>query len=738
MKTIKLAIIGLLNTISCISFAQSTDTLKSVTLKEVVVSVNKEEETRKTVAQEVQVLTSKEIQNAEAATTAEVISNAGIPVQKSQLGGGSPILRGFETSRILLMIDGVRLNNLIYRDGHLQDIIKTDNSILDRVEILYGPASTIYGSDALGGVILLYTKKPLFSMDDKANIKVNVLSRYESAYSGLTEHLDFNYGGKKVASLTSFSYSKFGDLMTGKNQNPFYGSEYGTRPYYVKYLGNGRDSLMKNGDRYLMVGSGYSQYDVMQKISFRQSDHLTHSLNIQYSTTGDVPRFDRMTDPSTSTGLKYADYHYGPQTRMLAAYDVNLNNPEGKFDGIHLGLNYQMLEESRHDRKFNSASLNHRIEKVNIIGVNLDFLKKIKEQHDIRFGADMQLNALKSTANKEDIVTGTTGKLDTRYPDGDNIMNSFGLYFSHTWKINEQLAMVDGLRAGYTRLHSTLVDTALLFHLPYTEIGLKTPVYSGNIGIINSPSDDLKLSFLISTGFRVPNVDDMTKLFGSYPGMAMVPNPDLKPEKTINYEIGITKIFNNKTRWETSMYYTDYRDIVTVADYKYNGQDSIFYDGTMSKVFAMQNKKHAYIYGFTSNILSNLDEHFIWSLGVDYTYGRIKTDTIDYQLDHIPPFMARTSFKYKNHKFSSDIFIIYSGWKRLKDYNLTGEDNLKYATADGMPAWFTLNLRVSYQVHKFVALQAGVDNIFDTQYRTFASGINGPGRNFIVALRGTF
>ena len=738
MKKIKFALSAIICSFALNSYAQETipDTSKTINLNEVIISVNKEEETKKNVAQEVMVLTSRQIANSQAMSTADLLSNAGINVQKSQLGGGSPMLRGFEASRIVLMIDGVRLNNLIYRAGHLQDIIKTDNSIFDRVEVLFGPSSTIYGSDALGGVIHMYTKKPMFSDGDKALVKVNVLTRYESANKGLTEHFDLNWGGKKIASLTSFTWSKFNDLMGGRNQNPFYNSNYGERPYYVARFNN-KDSLVKNNNRYLQVGSGYSQYDILQKFLYKQNDKITHGINVQYSNSTNVPRYDRLTDPSASTGLESAEWYYGPQSKLLTAYDMNYKKPNGAFENIHVGVNYQSLEESRYNRNFGIKFRNSRIENVNVIGANLDFRKKIKS-HDIRFGYDMQLNNLKSTAYKKNIEVDTSGVLASRYPDGVNTMNNFALYFSHTWNATDKVTIVDGFRAGYSMLHSTLVDTAVMFNLPYTNIKQNTPVYSGSIGIINNPSDDLKLSLMLSTGFRVPNVDDMSKIFGSAPGKVIVPNTSIKPEKTINYELGITKIFNKSTRWETSVYYTDFRNIAIVDTYKFNGKDSIMYDGTMSRVYANQNKNAAYIYGFSSNLYSKLNEHFSMSMRFNYTYGRIKTDSTDYPLDHIPPVTARASLMYKNNKFASEFFINYNGWKKIKDYYLNGEDNEQYATALGMPAWLTLNLRFTYQIHKFISLQAGIDNIFDTQYRTFASGINAPGRNVIVALRGMF
>ncbi|OFX20157.1 MAG: hypothetical protein A2033_17265 [Bacteroidetes bacterium GWA2_31_9] len=704
-----------------------------ITIKEAVISANKAVETKKTVSQQIQVISAKEIESNQSQSTADLIANTGsVFVQKSQMGGGSPVIRGFEASRILIVIDGVKMNNLIYRAGHLQNIVTLDNAILDRTEILFGPSSTVYGSDALGGVIHLYTKKPLLaSGDQKTNIKVNASSRYGIVNNEMAEHIDFNFGTKNFGSLTSFTYSSFGDLKSGTNQNPFYTTGYGERPYYAERF-NGKDSLVKNSDRYLQKQSGYTQYDILQKFLYQQNEHLSHGLNIQFSNSSDVPRYDRLTDPK-GTGLKSAEWYYGPQIRLLTAYDLNLKNQESLFQDIHFGINYQSVEESRHNRNFGKDNLAHRIENVNILGADLDFQKLIKN-HNIRFGLDAQYNTLKSTANSENIVTGESSPLDTRYPDGDNSMLNMGAYISHTWQINEQLTLNDGIRAGFSSLKSTLIDTSF-FHLPYNSINQSTPVYSGSIGLINCPTDEWKLSLLISTGFRVPNVDDMSKIFESSPGSVIVPNSNLKPEKTINYELGFTKIFEGKTLWENNIYYTQFFDAIVSDKFQFEGKDSIMYDGTLSQVYANQNKKEAFLYGVSSNLKSQAGEHFIFSLMASYTYGRVKTDSTDVPLDHIPPFLARTKLTYKNKNFSSDFFINYNGWKKLKDYSLGGEDNEQYATPDGMPAWFTVNFRASYKLQKYITLQAGIDNIFDTQYRSFASGINAPGRNVFASLK---
>lgn len=735
MKKQSLAILLLLITQYYTTLAQSTsaDSVKNILLNEVVISVNKTEETKRTVAQQIQALNAKQIADLQAQSTADIIANTGsVFVQKSQMGGGSPVIRGFEANRILLVIDGVRMNNIIYRSGHLQNIVTLDNTILDRAEVLFGPSSTIYGSDALGGVIHLYTKRPSFvAGDEKTHLKVNAFTRYGSVNDELTGHVDFNIGGKKFASLTSLTFSDFGDLRGGENQNPFYSGSYGERPWYVERI-NGKDSLVKNSDRYLQVQSAFSQYDLLQKFAYKQSERVAHGLNFQYSSSSDVPRYDRLTDPSGS-GLRYAEWYYGPQARLLGSYDFQYTNVESKIQGVHAGVNFQNIEESRHTRRFGSNKLAHRIENVNVLGFSLDF-RRTTHHHTLRFGLDAQYNTLTSTANEEDITNGSKVPLDTRYPDGDNSMANAAVYFSHTWRINDAVTLTDGFRVGFVALHSSIKDSSF-FHLPFTTVDQSNPVYSGSVGLINSPSDDVKLSLLLSTGFRAPNVDDLSKVFESSPGTVIVPNENLEPEKTINTEIGITKTFDNRTIWENVMYYTQFIDAIVTDDFMVNGQDSLVYDGTLSRVLANQNKGKAFVYGFSSNINSQCSEHLSLTFGINYTYGRIKTDSSDYPLDHIPPFMARMQLSYTKDKFNSNLFVNYNGGKKLKDYYLNGEDNEQYATPVGMPAWFTLNLHASYSLHKLFTLQAGVDNIFDTQYRTFASGINAPGRNVFAAIR---
>jgi len=728
------AVFGLLIVFCVPTQAQEKkDTVNIGLLNEIVISANKLAENKKKIAQQVQVIDNKKITNAQAVNTADLLALAGnVFVQKSQMGGGSPVLRGFEANRILLVVDGVRMNNIIYRGGHLQNVITVDNNVLSRVEILFGPSSTMYGSDALGGVVSLYTQQPIFVAGEKKHsVNLSAFSRYSTVNNGFTSHVAINAGNKKWANYYGVTYSQFSDLRSGKNNNPFYAGNYGERNFYVERI-NGIDSLVSNLNKYLQKFSGYNQIDLIEKIAFKQNDHITHAINLQYSTSSDVPRYDRLTDPSGS-GLKWAEWYYGPQKRLLTAYDLNFQNKNTAIKTIHFGINYQNIEESRITRTFNNPGRQSRIEKVQVAGMNLDMSSVLGKQA-VRYGMEGQFNKLNSTANSYNIASGKITPIDTRYPDGDNTSFSSGAYLSHSATLTERLTLNDGIRIGINHLRSTFNDTTF-FKFPFTEVKQRNIVYSGSLGIVYLPAKQTKLSLLISSGYRAPNVDDLSKVFETSAVTLIVPNDNLKPEKTLNYELGLSHLFFEKVMFENTAYYTQFFDAIVTDAFRYLGKDSIFYNGTLSKVMANQNKRRAYICGFNSQLKAQLNNRLLLSGGINYTYGRIQTDSMEIPLDHIPPFMANASVDYQIKKLSVNFSVQYNGKKRLKDYLLNGEDNEQYATPDGMPGWICANIRLSYTVSKLLKFTAGIDNILDTQYRTFASGINAPGRNFFLTLR---
>ncbi|MFN0200094.1 MAG: TonB-dependent receptor plug domain-containing protein [Bacteroidia bacterium] len=709
--------------ISLFSFAQ-TD---SVNLEEVVISANKVEESAANVIQKITVIDAKQLEAYNAQNAADLLTQSGeVLVQKSQQGGGSPILRGFEASRVLLLVDGVRMNNLIYRSGHLQNVITIDNQMLDRVEVVMGPASTVYGSDALGGAMCFYTKKPKFSYEKgKLLFKGNAMSRWSSANAEKTGHININLANTRFSSLTSFTYNDFGDLRAGSVYSPKY-PNFGKRAFYVERFA-GKDSILQNNRPNYQIGSAYKQWGFMQKLAFKQNDYTTHQLNIQLSNSGNVPRYDRLTEIGGNGRPLQAEWYYGPQKRNLFAYDM-------KGKSLHIGINYQQIEESRHNRRFNSTNLNHRIEKVQVWGANIDWHKNT-DKHDLRAGLDMQWNDLKSRAYKENVDTKVQGSLDTRYPDGKNNQLNSAIYATHTWHISPKFTLNEGIRLSYILLNSTFTDTSF-FAFPFNAVRQTQLVPNGNIGAMYSPSKKVRLSYLFSTGFRSPNIDDLSKVFESSSSAQrlIVPNENLKPERTINQELKLS--LGNKTiKWEIVGFYTMFNNAIVADKFQYEGKDSVLYDGVLCEIYANQNKRNAFIYGGSSNLRWQISPEFSATSSLTYTKGRIKTDTTPAPLDHIAPMFGKTSLLYANEKGQVELWANYSAAKKIEEYMLNGEDNEIYATPDGMPAWWTLNFRAAYQLHKNVLLQTCVENLLDRHYRVFASGISSAGRNVYFALK---
>ncbi len=703
-------------------------------INEVVVSASRFEEKKSDVPQQIMVINAKELQFMNQQTSADVLQNTGnVFVQKSQLGGGSPVMRGFEANKVLIVVDGVRMNNAIFRGGHLQNIISMDNAVLDRTEVVFGPGSVVYGSDALGGVMHFYTRKPLLSYNDKLHIKVNAFTRYSTASNEKTGHINLNLGTKRIAFLTGFTFSDFGDLRQGNIRNPFYGA-WGKREFYAERIA-GVDSMVRNSDLNVQKGSGYSQYDILQKILVKQNNKVTHLFNFQYSSSSDINRYDRLTEISSGK-LRFAQWYYGPQKRLLGSYQLSIQSANPLFTKANIILAYQDIEESRHDRRFNNNNLNHRNEKVMVYSLNADFEKDLGK-HELRYGAEFFYNKVNSAANRVDITTGLSSPLDTRYPDGGSIMQTAAAYLTHSWEINKYMVLSDGIRYSNILLNSSFNDTTF-FPFPFSEITQKSSAINGNLGLTVMPGKDWQFSVVLSTGFRAPNVDDVAKVFDSQPGSVVVPNPDLKPEYIYNGEFTVSKIISGKIKVEGTGYYSVLTDALSLKSSTFNGSDSIVYSGVKSAVMTTMNANEAYIYGYSMGVMADITNAFSISSTINYTYGRIKTDSTDYPLDHIPPVFGRTGFNLKIKKFRGEFFLLYNGWKYMKDYNLGGEDNQQYATINGTPAWYTLNLRTAYYLNKHIQVQAALDNMLDTNYRVFASGISAPGRNFVITLRGSF
>lgn len=709
-----------------------------IKLSEVVYSANRFEDKKLIVPNKIELITEKQISFANPQTSGDLLHQTGkVFVQQSQLGGSSPVLRGFEASKVLLVVDGVRMNNAIYRSGHLQNVITIDQNMLERVEVLFGPGSVIYGSDAIGGVMAFFSKNPELSTNGETLIKGNAFTRYSSANNEIAGNININFGYKKWGFLTSVSYKFLDDLRAGNERDSKYGN-WGKCLYYAERI-NGKDSMMVNKDPNIQKRSGYAQYDVLQKILFKPNEKSKYILNFQFSNSGNVPRYDRLSEMD-GTKLKFADWYYGPQRRLFTSLKAEYSNKSGIFDFAYFTAAFQNISEIRVNRRFNNTKESHQEETVNVASFNADLSKKISSKNELRYGIEGVYNHVGSVAYAINVNTNAkTYNIASRYPDNGSKYTTIAAYATHNWEISDKWTFSQGLRFSNVSLRSEYSDTMMkITKFPFDKvIEQNNTALNGNIGLIFLPGNDWRLALMGSSGFRAPNVDDVGKVNDSKPGsLIVIPNPDLKPEYAYNADFTLSKIFYKRFQVELTGFYTLLKDAIVVKASQFNGMDSIIYDGKKTAVQSAKNAGEAYVYGLQGNVMFQISEFLSINSTLTYTYGRLKDG--DTPLDHIPPLYGLTGIKFETKKFKAEFYSRYNGWKHIEDYSMSGEDNLQQATPEGTPSWYTLNLRTAYQIHKNLNIQIGLENILDKHYRYFASGISAPGRNLVIALRGNF
>lgn len=706
---------------------------KVYAIEEFVISAYRWEQNPKEIPNKITRIQQKEIVFNNPQTTADLLSQTNeVFVQKSQLGGGSPMIRGFATNSVLLVVDGVRMNNAIYREGNLQNVISLDANAIESSEVIFGPGSVTYGSDALGGVMDFHTLKVKLSTGKKAQVTGNAMTRYSSANNEKTGHIDFNIGTKKWGFLSSFTYSDFGDLKMGSRNH----SEY-QRPEYVERI-NGTDSVVQNSDPNLQIPTGYNQLNLMQKIRFRPTKNLDINYAFHYSKLSDVPRYDRLIQYSDGT-LKYGEWYYGPQVWMMHALNINYRKANAFFDDAKLTLAFQDYEESRHDRKYRNENLRQRTEHVKAYSLNLDFDKNLKRENEIFYGIEAVYNSVNSSAHNKNIVTGELSPESTRYPDGVNDYTTLSAYAGYKENFSEKWTTISGFRFNYTSIYSTLNDTTF-FNFPYDNIFVNNSALNGSFGLVYRPEKSWQINLNLSTGFHAPNIDDIAKVFDSEPGSVVVPNDNLKPEYAYNADLGIQKEFEEIATFGITGFYTLLTDAMVRRDYTFNGQDSIMYDGEMSKVLAIVNADKAYIYGFNASVEFLLPYDFKLESIINYTHGE---DQDGIPLRHVAPVFGSTRLNYARENLQLSVYGDYNGEIAYEDMapSEQGKTHMYATDKNGnpySPAWFTINFKASYHFTKWGTLNFGVENILDTRYRPYSSGIVAPGRNFIVGFRANF
>lgn len=716
-------------------------------LDEIVLSSSKQRETKNRVAEHIEVYQLKQIICQTPQTSADLLATVpGVKVQKSQFGGGSPVLRGMEANKVLLVVDGVRMNNAIYRTGHLQNSITVSPSILERTEVLFGPSSVIYGSDALGGVIHYYTKTPKTS--DKKNSEVTFLSRYSSVNNEIANQGSISFSFKKWASLTSFSYVNFDDLKMGKNRKHSFDDwgkvyEYSnnTNSYYSQHP-------IKNPDPNLQKNTGYNQRDFLQKVYFQVSKKTSLIVNFQHSTSSNIPRFDKLTEKKNGE-LKFAEWYYGPQKRTLISSQLEINPNKLWIQMGVFTVAYQDIEESRVQRKFNSLDRSYRIENVDVFSFNGDFSIPLAKTSNrkLSYGVEFTHNIVGSNSFGKKIavdgndIIGFSGNfvVQSRYPDGGSTYTNAAAYTNYRQDINKTSTLNTGIRYTNTWLKAKWIDDTFITLLN-NDISLKNGAFTATIGYAYKPNLSWQLNAVLSSGFRSPNIDDIGKIREKYRKVT-VPNIDLKPEYAYNAELGASRYINDrKFNIGLNVYYTLLNKYISREPFSINGNLTTIYDGEEVETYANVNHKNAYIIGSTFSFEGKISKLFSTKGSLTFTRGM--TYDTEIPLSSIPPLFGDIELRFVKNRFETALDFRFNAAKNLEDYNLVeGIDNIEQTPIDnntglyyGSPSWSTLNFYSKYSVTKSIDFQFRIDNVFSQHYKEFASAISAPGRNYSISL----
>ena len=726
---------------------------ESQNLDEVILSVARSASSVNQIAEKVSVIKSEDLFISSPSSGAEMLElSPGVRIQKSQGGGGSPIIRGFEANRVLIVVDGVRMNNAIYRSGHLQNSITIDPSNIERAEVIFGSSSVGYGSDAMGGVIHYYTKNPILKNSRK--ISSSFTSNFNSANNSVTNNFNTNYSSDNWGSITSISISKYGDIKMGKKRNHGY-SDWGLTSIFSqnsRYKFYAEPSV--NLDKNIQKNTGYSQVDLFQKFLFRIGDNNLLNLNIQFSESSDIDRFDQLSIPKDDS-LKFSEWYYGPQKRLLISPSLRIF-PKKKFmDKGVITFGFQKINESRIKRKFNSLNRSHQIEDLKVLSLNGDFDTSFNNGHTVSYGIETTYNHNYSKAYDRVLdvdgnnVVGVSKKfaIPTRYPSDGSSYASFASYVNWSWNMSEFFTFNIGTRLTFTKLKASWNDV-ISVNPQLSRVNLNSEALTTTVSMKLRPSNKIQINTVLSSGFRNPNIDDIGKIRENN-GLLVVPNTFLKPEYAYNLDLGVDyKSLDNKNYLSIRGFSTiisrhiGRAEYIVFSDITTPDTSTIIYNNEEVTTIANKNLGNRFIHGFSIDGFNNLSR----SLKIDYSLTYTKGDNNETYgpLPSISPLFGSLSLDYVKNDLTIKAVYKFSDSKDPSEYSIGGEDGLDETPyiigQDGLkdflgtPSWSDFSIYASLNISPNSTLRLGITNIFDIHYRTFASGISAPGRSFQAGL----
>ncbi len=605
-------------------------------------------------------------------TTPEALmATNGIFVQKTNHGGGSPFIRGVTGNQILILTDGIRINNATFRYGPNQYLNTIDAYTIHKIEVAKGTGSVQYGTDAIGGVINVISNSPTFS-DNKKHFSSRVVSKYTTGNIEKTLRVETAFSSKKTAFAFGVTSRNFGDLIGG-------------------------DTTGKQ------TPSGYKElaYDAKLKVLLKTNSTIT--IVNQFLRQSNVPIFHKVKIENFKVN------EINPQQRTLTYLRWNASFSNKIFKEVESTLSLQQNKEIRINSKNGSSTIRNEKDVVSSIGFLNNVTSEINKFWKANSGIEFYFDKVKSKINDFNTVTGIDIFKRGLYPNNASLKN-YSIFSLHHLNFNKWV--IDfGLRYNLfkIRIEDTSIGSTLI--LPKALIG--------NAAILYKLNEQNSLYASINNGFRAPNIDDLGTL-GIVDFRYELPTSNLAPEKSTQSEIGY-KLQTNKITATAAIYYTKINNIITrvkSSNELINGY----------AVYRKENVEKAYITGIEATIQYQFLKKWSIYCGSSYTYGQNVTK--NEPLRRIPPFNGKLSGMYNLGKwFVSGEMQFASTQKRLAQ----GDKDDNRIPIGGTPGWNIINFYGGYKT-KFIEANISFQNITNEDYRTHGSGINGMGRSVSLSL----
>jgi hemoglobin/transferrin/lactoferrin receptor protein len=696
-------------------------------LEEIVVSAPRVWELRQAPSVEMVKVSDWQKSAVQPQTSADLLSATGrVFVQKSQQGGGSPMIRGFAANRLVYTIDGVRMNTAIFRGGNLQQVLSLDPNAMESTEVVMGPGSVVHGSDAIGGAMNFVSHKPKLGSLDSTLHFGQVISRVSSASKEETHHVHWGQGGEKWAVYSGISYSNFGHLRQGR-RGP---SDY-LKPYYPGWGPEG-DRLVMQEDSLLQVPGAFSQIHLSQKLRFQPNQNWDMGYGFYFSQTSAFGRYDRHQQEIQGVP-RHALWNYGPQTWSMHLLSLEHNGMTKFYDQWNARIALQHFGESRIERRWLQPLERHREEAVEALSVNVDALKKLGTRIAWKYGWEAVSNRVQSSAFEQNIFTGDRGSLSPRYPKA--WWASLGLYTLQEIRMLSNLDLFWGLR--YNEVLSR-AEFGQQFPLLNTQ-KIRNGALTGHLGLAWKPSEKWNWRANLGSAFRSPNIDDLGKLFEVQEGVVVVPNPSLRPEYAWSFDLATGCKISESLTLEGSIFGTYLQDAMVRRTFLWEGRDSIMFEGLYSQVQALQNG------AFSGVIGGHLGLEWHWTFFralADFNFQKGIEETVSGEISpirHAPPSFGRLFFSYTQGAWEWNLWSMFQLQRNHEQMPFEERLKVEIYALDSMgrafsPAWCSFHASLRYTLGDW-GIHLGLDNIFDKRYRPYASGVSAPGRDLRFSIQ---